>query len=54
MLRLGRRSDLTGEVFYSSAEVSRNRAKTPAGLPVWDQVDLSGIGARVTVTMELQ
>ncbi len=54
MLRLGRRSDITGEVFYSSAEVSRNRAKTSAGLPVWDQVDLSGIGARVTVTMGLR
>ncbi|MDZ7272001.1 MAG: porin family protein [candidate division KSB1 bacterium] len=53
MFRLGRRSDMTGEIFYSSAEVSRNRTKTPAGLPVWEQVDLSGIGARVTVTMGL-
>ncbi|MCR4438579.1 MAG: outer membrane beta-barrel protein [bacterium] len=53
MYRLGRRSDISAEVFYSSAEVSRNRTETPAGLPVWDQVDLSGIGARVTVVMGL-
>lgn len=53
LYRLGRRSDITAELFYSSAEVGRNRTKTPAGLPVWDQVDLSGIGGRVTIIMGL-
>jgi len=53
MFKLGRRSSLFIEALYSSAEVSRDRSETPQGLPVWDQVDLSGFGARIGVSMGL-
>ncbi len=51
--KLGRKSALFIEGVYNSAEVSRNREETQEGLPVWDQVDLSGFGARVGVAMAL-
>jgi hypothetical protein len=44
--RLGSRSALIGEVFYHNAEVKRNETKNAEGLPVWSQVDLSGLGFR--------
>jgi len=44
--RLGSRSAFIGEVFYHNATVKRNQSKNTEGLPVWSQVDLSGVGFR--------
>jgi len=44
--RVGSRSALLFEVFYHNATVKRNKEKSPAGLPVWSEVNLSGIGFR--------
>jgi len=44
--RLGSRSAFIGEVFYHNATVKRNQTKNTEGLPVWSQVDLSGLGFR--------
>lgn len=44
--RVGSRSAITGELLYHSARVSRNRSETPEGLPIWSEVNLSGIGFR--------
>lgn len=44
--RLGSRSSLLFEVFYHHAAVKRNKEESPAGLPVWSEVDLSGLGFR--------
>jgi hypothetical protein len=43
--RLGSRSAVIAEVFYHDARVKRNETKK-AGLPVWSQVNLSGLGFR--------
>jgi len=51
MYRLGRRSWLIAEVLYHDAHVKRNRKKTEAGLPIWDEVNLSGLGFRFGVRM---
>ena len=53
MYKLGRVSSLFAEGIYNSAEVSRGESETPAGLPVWQEVDLSGFGVRVGVNMGL-
>lgn len=44
--RVGSRSSLLFEAFYHSAAVKRNKTNSPAGLPVWSEVDLSGLGFR--------
>lgn len=44
--RLGSRSSLLFEVFYHHATVKRNKEESAAGLPVWSEVDLSGLGFR--------
>jgi hypothetical protein len=45
--RLGSRSALLLEVFYHNAKVKRNKTDSPANLPVWSEVNLSGFGFRV-------
>jgi hypothetical protein len=44
--RIGSRSALIGEIFYHNATVKRNETKNEQGLPVWSEVDLSGLGFR--------
>jgi len=44
MYRLGSRSYLLGEVFYNDAHLKRNQGETPNGLPVWTEVNMSGLG----------
>jgi hypothetical protein len=44
--RVGSRSSLLLEAFYHNSAVKRNKTNSPAGLPVWSEVDLSGLGFR--------
>jgi hypothetical protein len=44
--RIGSRSAFIGEVFYHSGTVKRDEAKNTEGLPIWSEVDLSGVGLR--------
>lgn len=44
--QIGSRSALVAELLYHSAKVSRNRSETPEGLPIWNEVNLSGFGLR--------
>lgn len=44
--RVGSRSSLLFEVFYHNASVKRNKTSSPAGLPVWSEVNLAGLGFR--------
>ncbi len=44
--QIGSRSAITGEILYHSANVTRNRTETPEGLPIWNEVNLSGFGFR--------
>jgi len=44
--RVGSRSSLLFEAFYHNSAVKRNKTNSPAGLPVWSEVDLSGLGFR--------
>lgn len=44
--RLGSRSAMIAEIFYHDAKVKRNETKSTEGLPVWSQVNLSGLGFR--------
>ena len=46
MYQLGRRSALLVELGYNGCKVSRNRDKNPAGLPVWDEINISGFMIR--------
>ncbi|MDZ7289952.1 MAG: hypothetical protein ONB44_09970 [candidate division KSB1 bacterium] len=44
--RIGSRSAVIAEIFYHNAKVKRDEKKNAQGLPVWSQVDLSGLGFR--------
>ncbi len=37
---------MIAEIFYHDAKVKRNETKSTEGLPVWSQVNLSGLGFR--------
>jgi len=50
--QIGSRSSLTVEAFYNGTKVKANTAKKE-GLPVWDEVDVSGVGLRAGLRMEL-
>lgn len=52
--RVGRRSTLLGDVFYNNCEVSRSVSKSDKGLPVTERVDLSGLGFRVGVALDMR
>ncbi len=51
-LFIGSRSALTGELFYNSSKVKGERKKI-AGIPSWKEVDLSGLGFRLGLRVEL-
>jgi hypothetical protein len=49
---LGSRSSLTGEVFYNGCKVKGN-SKEVNGIPMWDEVNVSGFGFRGGLRLEL-
>ena len=51
-MQLGARSSLLAEIHYNNCRVKRNADKK-AGLPVYDEVDVSGLGFKVGLRMEL-
>jgi hypothetical protein len=51
---IGRRSTLVADVFYNNADVSRSVQKSDKGLPVSERVDLSGLGFRLGVQLEMR
>ena len=50
---VGSRSTLIANVFYNSCEVNRDVKESHQGLPVKERVDLSGLGFRVGVSVDL-
>lgn len=50
-LMLGSRSSLFLEAFYNICKVKRNEEKV-AGLPIWEEVDVSGLGLRAGIRLE--
>lgn len=46
MYQIGRRSALLFEVGYNGCAVSRNRKENPEGLPIWDEINISGVMVR--------
>ncbi len=51
---VGSRSTLTTEVFYNSCEVTRDLEKSTKGLPVSERIDLSGLGFRLGVILDIR
>ncbi|HNW59506.1 MAG TPA: hypothetical protein PKI62_07515 [bacterium] len=51
---IGSRSTLVGDLFYNSSEVSSEVTKSEAGLPIFERVNLSGLGLRVGVLLDLR
>ena len=51
---VGTRSTLLADVFFNSCEVSRSLGKTTEGLPVTERVDLSGLGFRVGISLDIK
>jgi len=49
---IGSRSSLLLETFYNIGIVKRNADETIKGLPVWDEVDVSGLGFRAGLRLE--
>ena len=49
---IGSRSALLLEAFYNIGKVKRNVDETIEGLPVWDEVDVSGLGFRTGLRLE--
>lgn len=47
---LGRRSSLIAEAYYNGCKVKGNKSEE-AGLPTWDEVDVSGLGFRAGVRL---
>ena len=41
---LGQKSDMSIELFYNSALLSSNSTETDDGFPIYDEIDMSGIG----------
>jgi hypothetical protein len=52
--KAGRRSTLFAEALYSSNEVKRDFDKSDKGLPITERVDLSGLGFRLGVALEMR
>ncbi len=50
---VGSRSTLIADLFYNSCEVSRSIENSNIGLPVTERVDLSGLGFRLGVNLNL-
>ncbi len=51
---VGSRSTLIADVCYNSCEVSRNVESSTKGLPTTEKVDLSGLGYRLGVSLDLK
>jgi hypothetical protein len=51
---IGSRSTLTADLFYNRNEVSRDVENSTAGLPISERVDLSGLGLRLGVLLDLR
>ena len=51
LYRIGSRSAFLGEVFYNGATVHRGKGKTTEGLPIWEEVNLSGLGVRFGIRL---
>lgn len=49
---IGTRTSLLLEAFYNIGKVKRNADETIKGLPVWDEVDVSGLGFRGGLRLE--
>ncbi len=49
---IGSRSSVLMEAFYNIGKVKRNVKETVEGLPVWDEVDVSGLGFRAGLRLE--
>lgn len=52
--QVGSRSTLFGETFYNSNEVSRDVSKSDKDLPISERVNLSGLGFRLGVALEMR
>lgn len=52
LYRIGSRSAFLGEIFYNGATVHRGKGKTIEGLPIWDEVNLSGLGVRFGIRLD--
>lgn len=52
--RVGSRSTLTAEAIYNNCIVNRNIDETKALLPTTERVDLSGVGMRVGVELDIK
>lgn len=50
---LGRNSAARFELFYNRALMKGSRDKTEAGFPVYDELNMSGLGIRLGLVMEL-
>ena len=51
-LAIGSRSSLFVEGFYNIGKVKRNVEETVKGLPIWEEVDVSGLGCRAGLRLE--
>jgi hypothetical protein len=51
-LAIGSRSSLSAEAFYNGCKVKGNK-KEIEGIPTWDEVDVSGLGFRAGLRVEL-
>ena len=49
---IGSRSSVLIEALYNIGKAKRNVNETVAGLPVWDEVDLTGLGFRAGLRLE--
>ena len=50
-LLLRQLANLFVDGMYNSSKVKRNEGTTEAGLPTWEELDLSGLGVRVGVSI---
>ena len=50
---IGSKSALIAELYYNGGKVKRNQDKTEQGLPIWDEVDVSGLGVRAGLRVDL-
>ena len=51
LFKLGSSSGIFAEGFYHNAKVKRNRKDIKEDLPVFEQVNLSGFGARIGISL---
>ena len=50
-LTLGEKSSIGIETFYRSAKLKANVDETELGLPIYDEIDMSGIGLQLGLFM---